>query len=296
MQHHQQQQQHEQHQQQHQQEQQYQQHHQGQHLPSPSPTHSQAPTTHMAVTHMAGTMYPQMSMSIPYSTQLLNTPGGTHVVRYSIPNPHMMISGGRHKKEIKRRTKTGCLTCRKRRIKVSWLSSPFHTSILRSPVRRAPPRLSQLPEEQTQLRRLRPSLQNAKRKLQPQPATSTNANHQIRVPLVLHFFGTKGRLTLLVHGAEPPDALLPEHGPHVGRAHLVARPGRHAGHPFFHVHAAAPHIRLTPRPLARDRLLIAPWPGGERARRALERGSGISRPNSALNARAVKNSLTACDS
>ena len=30
-----------------------------------------------------------------------------------------MMSGGRHKKEIKRRTKTGCLTCRKRRIKVS---------------------------------------------------------------------------------------------------------------------------------------------------------------------------------
>lgn len=28
-----------------------------------------------------------------------------------------MMSGGRHKKEIKRRTKTGCLTCRKRRIK-----------------------------------------------------------------------------------------------------------------------------------------------------------------------------------
>ena len=28
------------------------------------------------------------------------------------------MSGGRHKKEIKRRTKTGCLTCRKRRIKV----------------------------------------------------------------------------------------------------------------------------------------------------------------------------------
>lgn len=29
-----------------------------------------------------------------------------------------IMSGGRHKKEIKRRTKTGCLTCRKRRIKV----------------------------------------------------------------------------------------------------------------------------------------------------------------------------------
>lgn len=29
-----------------------------------------------------------------------------------------MLSGSRHKKEVKRRTKTGCLTCRKRRIKV----------------------------------------------------------------------------------------------------------------------------------------------------------------------------------
>jgi hypothetical protein len=34
---------------------------------------------------------------------------------------HRLISGERHKKEIKRRTKTGCLTCRKRRIKVSRL-------------------------------------------------------------------------------------------------------------------------------------------------------------------------------
>lgn len=29
-----------------------------------------------------------------------------------------MLSGSRHKNEVKRRTKTGCLTCRKRRIKV----------------------------------------------------------------------------------------------------------------------------------------------------------------------------------
>ena len=33
-------------------------------------------------------------------------------------DPNKMLSGGRHKKEVKRRTKTGCLTCRKRRIKV----------------------------------------------------------------------------------------------------------------------------------------------------------------------------------
>ncbi len=32
---------------------------------------------------------------------------------------HRLLSGGRHKKEVKRRTKTGCLTCRRRRIKVS---------------------------------------------------------------------------------------------------------------------------------------------------------------------------------
>ncbi|KAK6836590.1 hypothetical protein PG987_007085 [Apiospora arundinis] len=38
--------------------------------------------------------------------------------RYAIPNdPRSVLASGRHKKEIKRRTKTGCLTCRKRRIK-----------------------------------------------------------------------------------------------------------------------------------------------------------------------------------
>ena len=39
-------------------------------------------------------------------------------MRYPIPPDGRVLSGGRHKKEIKRRTKTGCLTCRKRRIKV----------------------------------------------------------------------------------------------------------------------------------------------------------------------------------
>jgi hypothetical protein len=40
-------------------------------------------------------------------------------MRYQLPgDPNKMLSSGRHKKEVKRRTKTGCLTCRKRRIKV----------------------------------------------------------------------------------------------------------------------------------------------------------------------------------
>lgn len=39
--------------------------------------------------------------------------------RYPHPgDPNKMLSSARHKKEVKRRTKTGCLTCRKRRIKV----------------------------------------------------------------------------------------------------------------------------------------------------------------------------------
>ncbi|EWC48433.1 hypothetical protein DRE_02202 [Drechslerella stenobrocha 248] len=42
-------------------------------------------------------------------------------MRYPLPSvmqpSERIMSGGRHKKEIKRRTKTGCLTCRKRRIK-----------------------------------------------------------------------------------------------------------------------------------------------------------------------------------
>ncbi|KAJ4296469.1 hypothetical protein N0V90_006514 [Kalmusia sp. IMI 367209] len=47
--------------------------------------------------------------------------GSQHLaMRYQLPpqpGEQRILSGGRHKKEIKRRTKTGCLTCRKRRIK-----------------------------------------------------------------------------------------------------------------------------------------------------------------------------------
>jgi hypothetical protein len=50
-------------------------------------------------------------------------------MRYPLPgDPNKILSGGRHKKEVKRRTKTGCLTCRKRRIKVRGLSFAFRVS------------------------------------------------------------------------------------------------------------------------------------------------------------------------
>lgn len=52
--------------------------------------------------------YPGMSMT---SSQM----------RYQLSSdPSKLLSSGRHKKEVKRRTKTGCLTCRKRRIKVGF--------------------------------------------------------------------------------------------------------------------------------------------------------------------------------
>ena len=52
-------------------------------------------------------------------------------MRYPIPPADSrLMSGGRHKKEIKRRTKTGCLTCRKRRIKVR--RTPFRDHVNRA--------------------------------------------------------------------------------------------------------------------------------------------------------------------
>ncbi|KAK0717883.1 hypothetical protein B0T26DRAFT_776982 [Lasiosphaeria miniovina] len=74
--------------------------------------------------HMAGSMPPsQMAMGYygvhpgaytihpdPNAMRFAIAPGMSH-------DPRIALSGGRHKKEIKRRTKTGCLTCRKRRIK-----------------------------------------------------------------------------------------------------------------------------------------------------------------------------------
>ena len=64
--------------------------------------------------------YHAQVQSLPPSAQHMNvTSDPNQPVRYPLPAAdNRMMSGGRHKKEIKRRTKTGCLTCRKRRIKV----------------------------------------------------------------------------------------------------------------------------------------------------------------------------------
>jgi hypothetical protein len=66
---------------------------------------------------------PPMSSMGQYMTGYpsnVSQPGmNSNQMGYPMPgDPNKILSGGRHKKEVKRRTKTGCLTCRKRRIKV----------------------------------------------------------------------------------------------------------------------------------------------------------------------------------
>ncbi|KAI4214602.1 MAG: hypothetical protein LQ351_003019 [Letrouitia transgressa] len=60
------------------------------------------------------------NQSLPPQQHINVTSDPNQPMRYPIPIPpteNRVMSGGRHKKEIKRRTKTGCLTCRRRRIK-----------------------------------------------------------------------------------------------------------------------------------------------------------------------------------
>ncbi|KAJ5868515.1 hypothetical protein N7534_003068 [Penicillium rubens] len=59
---------------------------------------------------------------------------GNAQMRYQLPgDPNKMLSGNRHKKEVKRRTKTGCLTCRKRRIKCDEAHPHLHHRLSNQP-------------------------------------------------------------------------------------------------------------------------------------------------------------------
>lgn len=66
-----------------------------------------------------GQFYPS-PQPLPPPPQHMHITSDPNQSRYPLPPPAdgRPLSGGKHKKEIKRRTKTGCLTCRKRRIKV----------------------------------------------------------------------------------------------------------------------------------------------------------------------------------
>ncbi|TVY25813.1 putative transcriptional regulatory protein [Lachnellula hyalina] len=63
---------------------------------------------------------PYYGGQLPHPSHYASVTSDPNQMRYALPaTDARVMSGGRHKKEIKRRTKTGCLTCRKRRIKVS---------------------------------------------------------------------------------------------------------------------------------------------------------------------------------
>ena len=77
------------------------------------------PTQHGLPQYYAHPAHPQLGQPMNMGNM---GPAQFNAMRYQLPpngGDQRVLSGGRHKKEIKRRTKTGCLTCRKRRIKVS---------------------------------------------------------------------------------------------------------------------------------------------------------------------------------
>ncbi|KAF2279458.1 uncharacterized protein EI97DRAFT_448208 [Westerdykella ornata] len=77
-------------------------------MPQPMPSPHPPPQHHMPQYYHAAHPQP-VGMGVAPHLQM----------RYALPpqGDHRILSGGRNKKEVKRRTKTGCLTCRKRRIK-----------------------------------------------------------------------------------------------------------------------------------------------------------------------------------
>ncbi|KAF2018704.1 hypothetical protein BU24DRAFT_458448 [Aaosphaeria arxii CBS 175.79] len=91
----------------------------GQSQQPPQPQHGQQPmgSPLPPPPHGMAQYYPHGHAPPP--GQSMPMAGGLHQIRYPLPPQadQRILSGGRHKKEIKRRTKTGCLTCRKRRIK-----------------------------------------------------------------------------------------------------------------------------------------------------------------------------------
>ena len=106
---------------------------------NPPNAHAQLPPPHDGSPLLGSPLPPPPGAY--YGGHALPPPAAHHItsspipgnMRYPLPpaerDPRVM-SGGRHKKEIKRRTKTGCLTCRKRRIKVHYSETPTSASHL----------------------------------------------------------------------------------------------------------------------------------------------------------------------
>jgi hypothetical protein len=95
------------------------------HVPSQQQQHAHQQQQHaMMNAHMGAPMAPAPQMGYysvpPHAYGIHADPNAMRfAMAPGMADPRIALSGGRHKKvpEIKRRTKTGCLTCRKRRIK-----------------------------------------------------------------------------------------------------------------------------------------------------------------------------------
>ena len=81
-----------------------------QHLDGAHQYYGVSPGCHVRSYRDSGAPVAQTNL-LPYPSQ----------VPIATPQSHRLMSAGRNKREIKRRTKTGCRTCRKRRIKVRHL-------------------------------------------------------------------------------------------------------------------------------------------------------------------------------
>ncbi|KAM4055010.1 fungal zn(2)-Cys(6) binuclear cluster domain-containing protein [Hirsutella rhossiliensis] len=81
--------------------------------PAPHHTMAMAMTTPLAPVSGAPLFYPHHAMALPSNYSLAHDA----MSRFPLPHDPRILGSRGPKKEIKRRTKTGCLTCRKRRIK-----------------------------------------------------------------------------------------------------------------------------------------------------------------------------------
>jgi hypothetical protein len=104
----------------------------GQTQPSQQQQGQQMGSPHPPPQHGMNQYYPHPAHAQQGQPMNMNSAQHLATMRYQLPpqgeSGQRILSGGRHKKEIKRRTKTGCLTCRKRRIKVS---APFNCVAMR---------------------------------------------------------------------------------------------------------------------------------------------------------------------
>ncbi|KAF2686580.1 hypothetical protein K458DRAFT_297967 [Lentithecium fluviatile CBS 122367] len=168
-------------------------------------------------------------------------------VRYQLPpqsGDQRVLSGGRHKKEIKRRTKTGCLTCRKRRIKCDE-AHPSCRNCAKS--KRDCLGYDPIFKPQPGPPQIQPAPNSAPHQTSsPAPAPPTTASYSAQVP--------QGYAPAATAGYPPPPpasaSIHPQHenfnSSAIDPALAAADPAMHGQAPYNGVHALNPALRGSP--------------------------------------------------